>query len=251
MTVVKRMRHKKGDGSIIEADIGALAKNVEEDTIHRFVTDNEKKAWNEQLTKDGDVSETTVSNLEEIQESFPQPTAKEKQKTLWGKVKKWQQDCLAKFGNYVLTSMITNQHLNSTSNIPTSALVYLMQQAIQQNQNAINVLNTKPKYEQLWVGICSEGDTIKVPQMAKYNLYSIVMSTYPIALWGMRWGTSVLAFEIDANVTNGMRIMSLKMTLDGDSLTHREGKVVMLQYGGNVGEASPAKFSHIYGIPSN
>ncbi|MFR1834373.1 MAG: hypothetical protein ACLSX5_14635 [Lachnospiraceae bacterium] len=93
--------------------------------------------------KGGDVSDTVVSGLTDSTASFPQPTAGDSQETLWGKVKKWQQDCLIKFGNYVLMSMITNQHLNSTSNIPTSALVYLMQQAIQQNQNAINVLNTK------------------------------------------------------------------------------------------------------------
>ncbi len=93
--------------------------------------------------KGGDTADTVVSGLTDSTASFPQPTAGDSQKTLWGKVKKWQQDCITKFGNYVLTSMITNQHLNSTSNIPTSALVYLMQQAIQQNQNAINVLNTK------------------------------------------------------------------------------------------------------------
>ena len=143
MTVIKRMKHKKKDGSIIEADIGALAKNVEQDENHRFVTDNEKKAWNEKPSKDGDIAETKVSILEESKVSFPEPAAGDKQRTLWGKVKKWQQDCLVKFGNYVLMSMITNQHLNSTNNIPTSALVYLMQQAIQQNQSAINVLNTK------------------------------------------------------------------------------------------------------------
>ena len=95
--------------------------------------------------KGGDTADTVVSGLTDSTASFPQPTAGDSQKTLWGKVKKWQQDCITKFGNYVLTSMITNQHLNSASNIPTSALVYLMQQAIQQNQQAINVLNTKHK----------------------------------------------------------------------------------------------------------
>ena len=80
----------------------------------------------------GDTADTVVSSLIDSTESFPQPTAGDSQKTLWGKVKKWQQDCITKFGNYVLTSMITNQHLNSTSNIPTSALVYLMQQALTQ-----------------------------------------------------------------------------------------------------------------------
>ena len=142
MAVTRKIRQMVG-GKIKETDIGALAENVEQDENHRFVTDNEKKAWNEKPSKNGDMAESTVSTLEETQESFPKPVAGDNQKTLWGKLKKWQQDCIAKFGNYVLTSMIVNQHLNSTSNIPTSALVYLMQQAIQQNQSAINVLNTK------------------------------------------------------------------------------------------------------------
>ncbi len=142
MSVTRELLRLVG-GKKERVNIGALAQDVKEDKNHRFVTDEEKKSWNEKPSKDGDVSETTVSSLEETQASFPQPVAGENQKTLWGKLKKWQQDCLAKFGNYVLTSMITNQHLNSTSNIPTSALVYLMQQAIQQNQSAINVLNTK------------------------------------------------------------------------------------------------------------
>ncbi len=82
--------------------------------------------------KGGDTAETVVSEIKESAEAFPAPIAKDNQKTLWGKVRKWQQDCLAKFGNYVLTSMITNQHLNDTNRIPTSALVYLMQQSITQ-----------------------------------------------------------------------------------------------------------------------
>lgn len=115
-----------------------------------FSVDDQNENWNkldEELKKkpdsiEGDTADMKVSTITPSTETFPQPQAGENQKTLWGKIKKWQQDCLAKFGNYVLTSMITNQHLNSSSNIPTSALVYLMQQAIQQNQSAINVLNT-------------------------------------------------------------------------------------------------------------
>ena len=97
--------------------------------------------------KDGDIADTKVSTITPSTETFPRLQAGEKQSILWGKVKKWQQDCLTKFGNYVLMSMITNQHLNSTSNIPTSALVYLMQQAIAQNQQDITVLNTNLKVE--------------------------------------------------------------------------------------------------------
>ena len=175
MTVVKRMRHKKEDGSIVEADIGALAKNVEEDATHRFVSDDDKKSWDEKPSKDGDVAETKVSSLEESKASFPEPAAGDKQKTLWGKIKKWQQDCLAKFGNYVLMSMITNQHLNSTSNVPTSALVYLMQQAISKNQGDISVLNTKLqnflKYQE--INITADKDsfaTIKLNISSRYML---------------------------------------------------------------------------------
>lgn len=133
MPTLKEMVWKDEKGKETHFDIGASAE--------------ERKNWNKKVDPDGDVSETTVSNLEETQASFPQPVVGDKQETLWGKLKKWQQDCIAKFGNYVLTSMVTNQHLNSTSNIPTSALVYLMQQAIQQNQSAINVLNTNLKVE--------------------------------------------------------------------------------------------------------
>ena len=144
MPTLKEMVWKDEKGKETHFDIGASAE--------------ERKNWNKKVDPDGDVSETTVSNLEETQASFPQPVVGDKQETLWGKLKKWQQDCIAKFGNYVLTSMVTNQHLNSTSNIPTSALVYLMQQAIQQNQSAINVLNTKHK-----VMIKKYTKTIKIP----------------------------------------------------------------------------------------
>lgn len=132
-----------------------------------FNIDDQNENWDkldEELKKkpdsiEGDTADMKVSTITPSTETFPQPAAGENQKTLWGKVKKWQHDCLAKFGNYVLMSMITNQHLNSTSNIPTSALVYLMQQAIQQNQNAINVLNTKLFYNK-------EAYGLNIPQTA-------------------------------------------------------------------------------------
>lgn len=161
MSVTRELLRIVG-GKKERVNIGALAQNVKEDENHRFVTDEEKESWNEKLSKDGDVAESTVSILEETLEAFPKPKAGEKQKTLWGKVKKWQQDCLVKFGNYVLMSMITNQHLNSTNNIPTSALVYLMQQAIQQNQSAINVLNTK--LYSTYLGITVHGTQLKIIQ---------------------------------------------------------------------------------------
>ncbi len=104
--------------------------------LYQKLFDNDnylKKDSNNKLDADnGDIANTQVSEFEESAEAFPVPVAGDKVKNLWGKMKKWQQDCLAKFGNYVLTSMITNQHLNDTNRIPTSALVYLMQQSITQ-----------------------------------------------------------------------------------------------------------------------
>lgn len=91
----------------------------------------------------GDISETKVGKIKESSAEFPAPEKDDTQETLWGKLKKWQQDCLAKFGNYVLTSMITNQHLNDTNRIPTSALVYLMQQSITQLNRDLGAVATK------------------------------------------------------------------------------------------------------------
>lgn len=46
MPVTKKIKHKTAEGTVIEAEIGADAKNVTEDTEHRFVTDEEKAKWN-------------------------------------------------------------------------------------------------------------------------------------------------------------------------------------------------------------
>ena len=78
----------------------------------------------------GDISNTKLATLAAASASFPVPAAGDAPKTLWGKAKKWQQDCLAKFANYVLTSAITNQYLNDTSKIPTAALMYLLKQEV-------------------------------------------------------------------------------------------------------------------------
>ena len=94
----------------------------------------------------GDIANTKVSAITDSTASFPVPAVNDAPKTFLGKIKKWQQDCLAKFGNYVLMSMITNQQVNSTNNIPTSALVYAMQQAITQLNSDLDKIS--PSFEQ-------------------------------------------------------------------------------------------------------
>lgn len=145
MSIIRRIKRKnKQTGKDEVMDLGALGSNIVQDATHRFVTDTEKTAWNGKVdASGGDISSTKVSTITDSSESFPVPAAGDQTKTWLGKIKKWQQDCLAKFGNYLLTSMIANQHQNNTGTVPSSALAYLMQQAIVANQNSIGVLNTK------------------------------------------------------------------------------------------------------------
>ena len=91
----------------------------------------------------GDISNTVISAIEQSTDSFPILSIGDTAKKAAGKINKCIQDILGKFGNYILTSAIRNQQLNDTGTVPSSALVYLMQQAIVANQNSIGVLNTK------------------------------------------------------------------------------------------------------------
>lgn len=164
----------------------------------------------------GDISDTVVSSLEDHTEAFPVPMPGDKTKGLWGKLKKWQQDCLAKFGNYVLTSMITNQHLNDTNHIPSSALVYLMQQAITQLNMDIGELNSQTRdmhsAETLTIGASFTyyaGGYIKVGRVVIVSLSFFVkydalgnpyidiisglplpLAASPLSLWTFKRGTS-------------------------------------------------------------
>ena len=56
--VTKKIIHKEADGTIIEILIGANAENVEEDSEHRFVSDEEKNLWNANVIKRGEMGHT-------------------------------------------------------------------------------------------------------------------------------------------------------------------------------------------------
>lgn len=49
--VTRKIIHKEKDGTVVEVDIGAEAKNVTQDADHRFATDTEKTAWNDANSK--------------------------------------------------------------------------------------------------------------------------------------------------------------------------------------------------------
>lgn len=207
-----------------------------------FNIDDQNENWNkldEELKKkpdstDGDTANMKVSTITPSTENFPQPAAGDSQKTLWGKVKKWQQDCLVKFGNYVLMSMITNQHLNSTSNIPTSALVYLMQQAIAKNQQDITVLNTKVGNTQLLNETVVDILFKKVNQLIGFatdaNRYPSYGSYIAIA---NGWDSEIVNFPPEFKNTFGILIQA-KIDINTDvyvqALLYKGGNLRIRQY---------------------
>lgn len=149
MAVTRKVITKDSQGNVKEADFGALAENVEESTERRFVSDAEKEKWNkagEDISGKvdsigGDISETVINSADSIATQFPVPVAGEKPKTFLGKVKKFIEDFKNWNTGVVMLGQLTNQHINSTSRVPTSALVYSMQQALTQAQNDISTLN--------------------------------------------------------------------------------------------------------------
>ena len=172
-----------GDMPEIEEEIPELSEN---DSLGRLFGKMKKILGLKVDKKGGDITDTVVSSLENSTEAFPVPAAEDNQKTLWGKLKKWQQDCLAKFGNYVLTSMITNQHLNDTNRVPSSALVYLMQQAITQLNMDLehhSISLNCPYMDMAFirsgrVATLYSGNEIKMPM---YEGYTYTLGTLPVS----------------------------------------------------------------------
>lgn len=170
-------RNTYADGNAM----GAVVEQLFNNTVY-----NKEELKEKVDTEGGDISETQVSVLDESTEAFPVPMSGDKAKGLWGKLKKWQQDCLAKFGNYVLTSMITNQHVNSTSNIPSSALTYLMQQGITQLNRDLehhSISLNCPYMDMAFirsgrVATLYSGNEIKMPM---YEGYTYTLGTLPVS----------------------------------------------------------------------
>lgn len=106
-----------------------------------------------------------------------------------------------------------------------------------------------PEYKQLWSGSVTQGGNISIPNIAKYNTYAIVASAYPMALYGMRWGSSILAFGVDCNADNGFRVASIRLTVNSNgTVAVTKSKVAMMTFGGENGSASNFTFTNIYGV---
>ena len=210
MSIIRRIKRKnKQTGKDEVMDLGALGSNVVQDANHRFATDTEKTTWNGKVdASGGDISSTKVSTITDSSESFPVPAAGDQTKTWLGKIKKWQQDCLAKFGNYLLTSMIANQHQNNTGTVPSSALVYLMQQAILANQNSINGLNTN------FTAIAGNGTSNPMVVEALYAASYRLLSGWCIVYFDVRIGeitdddTIIISGIPESKINSYARIIS-------------------------------------------
>ena len=111
--------------------------------LKRFFYTKILKQINLKIDKtNGDISNTKVRSLDTISTEFPDPVAGESTKTFLGKVKKCLADWKAIKSTLLTLSMLTNQYQNSTSTIPTSALVYALKQSTDElNSNLNDVKN--------------------------------------------------------------------------------------------------------------
>ena len=120
--VTRRIRHKNNDGTIIEAEIGAYARNVSEDEDHRFVTDKEKNGWNDKVSASGgNISDTKATEFETSSASFPIPAAGETVKVILGKIKKHLEDLASWRPTVSLIANIVDNCTSTNADKPLSA----------------------------------------------------------------------------------------------------------------------------------
>lgn len=104
-------------------------------------------------------------------------------------------------------------------------------------------------YKQLWTGSATQGNSITVNEITDYITYVIIASAYPMALFGVRWGSSILASGIDANSDAGFRVASIRLTVGSNgAITVTRSRVANMAFGAQNGTASNFTFTHIYGL---
>lgn len=106
-----------------------------------------------------------------------------------------------------------------------------------------------PGYAELWNGSATTGNNITVSNVASYDTYAIVASAYPMALFGMRWGSNILAFGIDVNSDAAFRVASVRLTVgSNNAVTVTKSKVANMNFDSNNGPSSNFVITHIYGV---
>lgn len=107
------------------------------------------------------------------------------------------------------------------------------------------MLNDKIKvYKELWTGDLKPGQSIVVSQITEYSVYAVVSSIYPMPLFGIRWGTSIMIFGADCNAQTTIRIAAAKMSISQTKVTLTKSKLQQI----STGEMVDFNINHIYGI---
>ncbi|WP_283682660.1 hypothetical protein, partial [Parablautia sp. Marseille-Q6255] len=130
--ITKKIKHKDNTGVVHEYDIGADAKNISEDTIHRFVSDKEKEEWSRKMDPAGNASESTVAFQQaERRENI---STGEKLAGLFGKISRWFSD----LKNHSFADLIQNATTADTTRAVSAAVAKNLQDQItQQNTNML------------------------------------------------------------------------------------------------------------------
>lgn len=208
----------------------------------------------------GDIANTIVSAIDASTASFPVPAAKDKPRTFLGKIKKWQEDCIAKFGNYVLKSMISSQQINDSSKVPSSALAYLMQQAITENANDISVLNTKLG-QAVTVNVDDLIGSFSVPTFVRWNgdtantPYKDGKTTATLG-WAIIYGTASNMISIFAGAMGTNNVWSRTVTQSADTewidvvLNNNLSRIIYLRSSRKYSDSQLSKWIQLY-IPSS
>ena len=106
-------------------------------------------------------------------------------------------------------------------------------------------LNSDFGFKQLWTGSWSSGSI--TCDISGYSVFKIICSSIPVAMIGMVFGLTLIAYGVDNNDSNASRIFSLKADISGETLTIAKNTILFCIYGGQNGSADTMTVTHIFG----
>lgn len=133
--ITKKIKHKDSTGVVHEYDIGADAKNISEDTTHRFVSDEEKEEWSGKMDPSGNASDSTVAFKQAA--SRANISTGEKMSGLFGKIAKW----FADLKNHSFSDLIQNATTADSTRAVSAAVAKNLQDQItaQNTKNTVTI----------------------------------------------------------------------------------------------------------------
>lgn len=112
------------------------------------------------------------------------------------------------------------------------------------NDRISQLYSDVPEYKTLYSGKLELDGVVDIPDIAKYNTYAFISSTYPMPLWGIRWGNQIMAFGADGNAADTIRIAAIKIAIEDGLVTLIGSKVQNIK----TGTISEFVITNIYGI---